>query len=417
MSSDVCERQHRGRPLLDYPEAIGLLMEQAQPLSRPPQLCPLRQASGRVTAEAVVLDRLEPPVARSAMDGYAVRSGDGRQSRRIRGTVYAGTSQVPPVGDGEAVAVMTGGTIPPGADAVVPVELTRVETSPDSDQGQRLYLDAEVKAGQHVRPAGEMGDRGRLLLPAGRLLSLTDVVAAAGCGHDPIRVGAKPKVAVLSTGDEVVSWRKQPQDHQVRDSNRLGAALQMERAGAEVIATRRVRDEPEELRLVMEAALEASDLVITIGGVSMGEKDHLPQVFEQIGLRKLFHGVRVQPGKPVWAGERDGRWVLGLPGNPMSSFVILELFGAPLVQRLAGAQPAVPRPLEIGIAGGTARTKARERFLPADLSVSDDGRCRVHPRPQTGSGDWTSLAGCDALLSLPAHTQVEEGEAVRFLRL
>ncbi len=410
MSADPRETGHRGRRLLAYEEAVAVLLTAAEGRSPATTRIPLREACGRVLAEDVAMDRAEPPVPRSAMDGFALRSADGAAERRLRGTVYAGTEAFPEVGPGEAVAVMTGGTVPPGADAVVPVEQTRVADG-------LLRIEAAPAAGQHVRRAGEMGDAGRVLLRAGRRLGPADLGAAAGCGADPVSVTASPRFAVVSTGDEVVPWDTAPAAHQVRDSNRLGSVLQLERAGGTLAHATHLRDEPTVLAAGVEAALAAADLVVTIGGVSMGEKDHLPRVFEQLGVRRLFHGVSVQPGKPVWAGERDGRFVLGLPGNPVSSFVILELFGLPLLERLAGGAPVTPRPLEAGISGSSKRARKRPRFLPADLAVEPDGRVLVTARPEAGSGDWTALAGADALLHLPPESAVAPGDPVRFLRL
>ncbi|MBC8330023.1 MAG: molybdopterin molybdenumtransferase MoeA, partial [Planctomycetes bacterium] len=176
--------------------------------------------------------------------------------------------------------------------------------------------------------------------------------------------------------------------------------------------------DPAELRRGVGAALGGSDLVVAVGGVSMGDKDHLPAVFESLGVERLFHGVSVQPGKPVWAGRRGGCFVLGLPGNPVSSFVILELFGVPLVQRLGGAGAVVvPRPLETGVCASSKGAKKRPRFVLADLETDGDGRDLVRARPEAGSGDWTALAGAQALVFLAPGSRGEPGHPVRFLRL
>ena len=411
MASDVCDREHRGRALLPYPEAARLLGETAGPLDRPAERIPLPEATGRILAEPVTLDRDEPPVPRSAMDGFALLSADGAAPRRLRGAIYAGTTEVAGLGPGEAVAVMTGGTVPPGADAVVPVELTSL----DPDSGE-LRVQEAPRAGQHVRVAGEMGARGRVILPAGHRLQPPDLVAAAGCGADPLVVHAAPRVAILSTGDEVIDWRRSPAPHQVRDSNRFGCGQQLAAAGARVVASERVADEPETLRAALRRGLRSSDVVVTIGGVSMGEKDYLPGLFAEEGVACLFHGVAVQPGKPIWVGRRDGAWVLGLPGNPISSFVMTELFGVPLVLCLAGTAVDLPRRLESGRSGGEARARRRERFLPARLGL-EEGETRVTAIPEKGSGDWTSLAGANALLHLTAGSSVQPGDPAQFLRL
>ncbi len=398
------------RPLLPPGEALDRLLEAATRLERDAEEIPLEEALGRILAEEVRMDRAEPPVPRSAMDGYALRSADGGVPRHVRGTVHAGSPDPLAVGPGEAVAVMTGGTVPPGADAVVPVERTRRE-------GDSVLLESPPTAGQHVRAAGEMGEAGRRLLAPGRRLSCGDLAAAAACGRDPLRVRPRPRVAILSTGDEVVPWVETPEVHQVRDSNRLATTVQLRRAGAEVVLHRWVPDRPEELRAAFGEAWERADLVVTMGGVSMGEKDHLPGVFAAHGLECLFHGVAIQPGKPVWAGRREGRWALGLPGNPVSSFVILELFGLPLLDVLGGLRATGPRGMEPGILGDAARSKGRWRYLPASLEQGPDGPPRITPRPEAGSGDWTSLAQADALLELPPHSALTAGDPVRFLRL
>ena len=408
MSADPCDQGREGRPLLPLDEARSRLLAQAQPLARDSVPLALDQASGRVLAEPVLLDRAEPPVPRSAMDGFALRSADGTQSRELLGVVYAGTAGRPELGPGQAIEVMTGGTVAAGADAVIPVEQTKVEDG-------RLYLTAEVSAGQHVRSAGEMGAAGSVVVPAGAVLTAPMLAAAASCGADPVQVSAAPRATVLSTGDEVVAWTEQPEEHQVRDANRLATALQLRSAGAEVLATRRVLDQPELLREAVEAALISSDLVVTIGGVSMGKKDHLPVIFEELGVEKLFHGVAVQPGKPVWVGQRAGTWVVGLPGNPVSSFVMTELLVRDLVCTLAGASSQDALPLRACALAAPVRTRGRERYFPATVAVRADGLPVVTPHAGRGSGDWTVLARMEALLRVPAHTELEAGAAAHYL--
>ncbi len=409
MSKAVCDLQQAGRPLIEYAEAVQMLATSVEAVARPEQELTASTAVDRVLAESVALDRAEPPVPRSAMDGYALRAADGRQARKIVGTVYAGTPGEPELGPGEAVAVMTGGTVARGADCVVPVEQTSVAEG-------TLTIEIEPEAGRHVRQAGEMGAAGRILLKPGRRLAAADLAVIAGCGHDPVRVRAQPRVALLSTGDEVVRWTTEPGPHQVRDSNRLVSRLQLMAMGAERVDEQHVLDNPDSLRDALEEALAENDLVVTIGGVSMGDKDHLPALLPEMGVERLFHGVRVQPGKPVWCGQRDGRWVLGLPGNPVSSFVVLELLGRVLMARLAGDRQCFPRPLARGIAAVAARAGKRPRWLPAELLPEADG-ARVRPCAERGSGDWTSLAGTEALLYLPPGGAVEPGDAVHYLPL
>lgn len=372
------------------------------------------------------MDREEPPVCRSAMDGFALRSEDGSDPREIVGTYFAGTAGDEPIGPGQAVAVMTGGTVPQGANAVVPVERTEVE-------GSTLKIEVAPKVGQHVRQRGEMGQLGRVLLHPGKRLTAADLGAIAGCGVDPVLVKRRPRAIILATGDEVVPLQQLPKPHQVRDSNRLLATAQLRAFGAEVVAHHHVADEPAALKEAVARALEQADLVITIGGVSMGEKDYLPRVFQECVVERLFHKIALQPGKPVWAGTTERNLVLGLPGNPISSFVVLELLGRLAVDRLGGCTRAYPRPLRLARLLGSAKCRARPRLLPARLedpvtawptdSAADrvldpvDALPNLRVIQESGSGDWTSLAGAEALLYLAPFSTVESGQAVHYLPL
>jgi molybdopterin molybdotransferase len=409
MSSDICDRHHRGHDLLKLEVARARLLSEAEPLKRAAELVDLSACMGRVLAQTVQLDRAEPPVRRSAMDGFAVRSADEKKPRKLLGTVFAGTRESPAVGPNEAVAVMTGGTVAEGADAVIPVELTEIVDG-------MLLVKETPQAGRHVRLAGEMGALGREILTPHQALDMGDAVAIAGCGVDPLLVYPRPRVTVLSTGDEVVSWKEKPEPQQVRDSNRLAATLQIQKYGGVVVASQRVADIPAELNAAVAHGLAQSDLVVTIGGVSMGSKDHMPEVFARQRVDCLFHGVSVQPGKPVWAGRKGSQWVLGLPGNPVSALVVFELLGKPLLQRLSGLNPTSTIPYLAATAGGRATAKARPRFVLTDLRELD-GEVVLTPRVDSGSGDWTSLAGCRALMHIPARDTVLEGQRVSYLPL
>jgi molybdopterin molybdotransferase len=411
MTADICDRSHKGHELLELEQALALLLQRAKPISSTAELLPLPDCHGRILAQEVLMDRDEPPVRRSAMDGFAVMSADGLAPRKLIGEVFAGTAEIPSLQAGEAVAVMTGGTVADGADAVVPVELTAVTDG-------ILQIQQPCRPGQHVRNAGEMGAAGRQLLARGHRLYASDLAAVAGCGADPLQVYSRPTVAILSTGDEVVPWTQRPQPHQVRDSNRLATCLQAKTAGADVVMEQHVFDQPEALLVALQEARRQADLVITIGGVSMGSKDHLPDAFQAAGFEKLFHGVSVQPGKPVWAGQADDQtWALGLPGNPVSALVVFELLARPLLATLAGVSPGAGSQFESGIAGGAARAKRRVRFILAAFQRDEHGKTVVTPRLEAGSGDWTSLAGTQVLMKVPPRSEVAVGDAVEFLRL
>ncbi len=411
MVADTCDREHKGRSLLAYAEARALLAQELRPLEVPTGMSALPEALGRVLAAPVCLDRDEPPVPRSAMDGYALRSADGRTTRRVVARVFAGTAEVPEIGPGEAVAVMTGGTVPPGADCVIPVEHTHAS-------GEVVEILEDVQARQHVRPAGEMGRRGREVLSAGRRLRHGDLAVAAACGADPLPVRARPRAWVLSTGDEVVPWTRAPLAHQVRDGNRLAAVTRLAALGAAICGQSHAPDDAAALEAELTRALDAADLVVTIGGVSMGEKDLLPRSFARLGVRELLHGVAIQPGKPVWIGRRGATWVLALPGNPVSAFVTLELFGRPMLDALEGvSDPAAAEALCPAECASAVRAKGRALWLPARVARRAAGPPLLAALPWTGSGDWSCLAGADALLHLPPGAAAAAGDAVRYLPL
>ena len=416
MHSPTSSKKRSGWNLLPYGEAAAHLPALvSEPTNQ--EKCELLAAQGRVLAQDLRLDRAEPPLPRSAMDGWALRSEDGTNPRRLRGVIYAGTEEAPPLGVGEAIAVMTGGTVPVGADAVVPVELAREQDgSLVLNQGEQIPA---LQAGQHVRNAGEMGEVHRLLLPKGHRLQAADLIAAGGCGAEPLAVFSRPKVAIFSTGDEVVPWGSAPASHQVRDSNRLGAVLQAQQAGAEVVLHGHIADDPKELAKQISKALDGVDLIITLGGVSVGRRDHLPRVFVEAGVTRLFHGVAMQPGKPLWAGRHGNTFVLGMPGNPVSSFVAFELFAVPLLHALGGEIRPGPRSFEPGLAAETVQSRGRDLFLPALLlpTTCSSGLPQVQPCPGMGSGDWTVLAGAQALLHVPPLSKIEPGQALSFLRL
>jgi molybdopterin molybdotransferase len=233
-----------------------------------------------------------------------------------------------------------------------------------------------------------------------------------------VKVFSEPKAAVLATGDEVVPYTETPGLHQVRDSNRLASRLQLQGFGAQVTMDCHVPDKEEALKKAVSKALDQCDLVVTIGGVSMGDKDFMPRVFVECGVEFLFHKVALQPGKPVWAGIRGNTIVLGLPGNPVSSFTVLELFGRMVVDQLGGATTAYPRPLRYGTTTTELRSRKRPRWLPCFLSGDQDGGAlQVTPCQESGSGDWTSLAYASALLFLTPDSQLQAGDRVAYLPL
>lgn len=373
------------------------------------EVLPLERAVGRVLAEDLCLDRPEPPVDRSAMDGFAVLSSDGAAPRQIIGTLFAGTAGQPILSPGQAMAVMTGGTVAHGADAVIPVERTERE-------GDQLQVSQAPKPGQHIRRKGEMGQAGRLALAAGVRLRPGDLAIAASVGASQLRCSRRPRVALFTTGDEVVPHQQTPEPHQVRDSNLPTCAALLRAAGAEVAIAGHLPDDRTALAKQLGPACAEHDLVVTIGGVSMGEKDFLPEVFTELGVERLFHKLNIQPGKPVWAGKGARGMVLGLPGNPVSGYVILSLFAPLLLGSMEGLDMDLPWGMPAVLAS-PLRTGPRERFVPALLRPPQalGGLPQLMPIAATGSGDWIGLAGVEVLAQVPPHSKLAVGEGITYL--
>ena len=394
--------------MLAYAEAWHLLAS-ACDFSLESEVLPLELAVGRVLAEDLHLDRPEPPVDRSAMDGFAVLSSDGDQTRQVLGTLFAGTAGQPTLAAGQAMAVMTGGTVPRGADAVIPVERTK-------RKGDQLQVTQSPQPGQHIRRKGEMGESGRLALSAGVRLRPGDLAIAASVGAAEIRCSRRPRVALFTTGDEVIPHQQTPEPHQVRDANLPTCAALLRAAGAEVAVEGHLPDDRTALEDQLRPACAEHDLVVTIGGVSMGEKDFLPEVFAELGVERLFHKINIQPGKPVWAGKSARGMVLGLPGNPVSGYVILSLFAPLLLGKMEGLEVTLPWGMPAVLAS-PLRSGPRERFVPALLQApqTPGGLPQLMPIAATGSGDWIGLAGVEVLAQVPPFSELAVGEDITYL--
>lgn len=333
---------------------------------------------------ALMADRDDPALDRSAMDGAAVRAGDGDAPRRLVGTLYAGDDPGAfTVGPGEAVAIMTGACLPPGADAVIPVERLRRE-------GDLLRVLEIPGPSAHVRRRGEQARTGDLLLPAGSPWSATWTALAAQVGqpHPPLR---RPVVGIAPTGDELVP---DPAPWQIRDSNGPMLEALAFRLGAEVRRLPRLPDAQAPMTQALRD-LRGVDILLTSGGVSMGEKDLLPEVLRGLGAEILFHRIRLKPGKPMLAARLDGLTVLGLPGNPVSAYLNALLFLPVALARLQGASP--PDPWRKGqLREAVANKGDRPLLHPCDLVGGE-----LRPLPSQGSADLVRLAQARACAWIP----------------
>ncbi len=329
-------------------------------------------------------DRDDPALDRSAMDGAALRHADGMAPRRILGTLFAGDDPaVFRVGPGEAVRIMTGAALPSGADAVVPVEDLRIE-------GGQLFLSRPPEPGEAVRPQGSQARSGDELLPEGAPFNAARLGLAAQVGHR-IELPPRIQVGIASTGNEL---GKDPLPYQIRDSNGPMLTALAYRLGADALALPSLADDPETLRQRL-SNLGGIQILLTSGGVSMGDKDHLPGVLKELGARILFHKIRLKPGKPMLVAILGDCVILGLPGNPQSAYLNALLFLPVVLARLEGTPER--NPWRRGQLVEAVKNPG-ERPLLQPCTLEGD---RMFPLRSKGSGDLITLAKADVCAWIP----------------
>ncbi len=318
--------------MIAFEDAVDKVRSVAKPLGAEP--VPIAEAAGRVLASPVVAQIDSPRCEVSAMDGYAVRDDDVAAvpaSLPIAGESFAGSGWREPVARGTCVRIFTGAPVPPGGDRVVIQENVRRE-------GPLAIFVEPPGTARHIRRRGSDFRAGDELLGAGRLLDSRAIVAAAGADVAELEVFRRPRLTILSTGDELAEpGAARDRRDAIPESVSFGVAALAEQWGAQCIGRRRLRDELEQLRGDAESALEQADVIVVTGGASVGEKDFAKAMFEPFGLDLIFAKVAIKPGKPVWLGHARDRLVMGLPGNPTSAMVTARLFLAPLLAGLAGS--------------------------------------------------------------------------------
>jgi molybdopterin molybdotransferase len=358
----------------------------------------LLASAGRVLAEPVLADRDFPPFRRAMRDGYAVRASDLAQlpaTLAVIAEIKAGAApeDLPAeVLPGQAAAIMTGAPTPDGADAVVMVEYT-------SASGNRVTITRAVASGDNVAPAGSEAKKGDVLLSPGTRIDYSAIAAAASVGKESLSVFARPRVAILSTGDEVVGVGQHPGPYQIRNSNSYSLAAQVQEAGGEPQILEIARDDAEHLRKLIRLGLE-HELLLLAGGVSMGKYDLVEQVLAEFAAEFFLTGAQIQPGRPIVFGRAQGKYFFGLPGNPVSTMVTFELFARPMLEALAGM---TPRKLIFLLARLKSEIKTKtglKRFLPGLLSGEFE-RAEVELARWHGSGDVASTARANCYIVVP----------------
>ena len=404
-------------PLMPIAAAERLIAERVSPVGGS-ETVRLREAAGRVLARDIVAPVNVPPFDNSAVDGYAVRGADlngkGESRLIIVDRVAAGHAASHDLKAGEAIRIFTGAPMPGSADTVFMQEDCRVE-------GGTVIVPPGLKAGSNRRLAGEDIRAGAVALPAGRRLAAQHVALAAALGLTTVEVRPRVQVAVFSTGDEIVEPGTVLPRSALYDSNRYLLASLIERFGAEATDLGILSDDPKELARAIAAAAIDHDLVLTSGGVSTGEADHVRNVIDSIG-RIVFWRLAIKPGRPVAMGvirggdSGDGAAFVGLPGNPVAVFVTFVRVVRPLLLQLAGALPEPLIALPVRAAFSYKKRKGRREYVRVALRAASDGVIEAIKFEQDGAGVLTSLTETDGLAELSEDvTKVEPGSTVGFL--
>lgn len=368
----------------------------------PVEPCPLRDAVGRVLRADLRADRDQPPFDRVMMDGIAIAFTDWETGCRrfaVDGVQGAGQAPMALAGPGHAVEVMTGAVLPDGADCVI-----RVEDITRTDAMAEVQESAAAARHQHIHQRGTDRTSGTLIVAAGARLRPPEIAIAASIGAATLPVTVPPRVAVVSTGDELVDVSETPLPHQIRRSNGYAIEAGLRTLGIGSVELEHAADDPATITARLDGLLSRCDLLILSGGVSMGRFDYVPGVLHTLGVNCVFHKVAQRPGKPMWFGmSRAGQPVFALPGNPVSASVCFQRYVAPFIASAMGLM-AWPRP-RYRLGREHTFMPALTQFLPVALAAPDDGGTVAMPHPVNSSGDFGALSATSGFVELPADTQ------------
>ncbi|MCW8963425.1 MAG: molybdopterin molybdotransferase MoeA [Gammaproteobacteria bacterium] len=394
--------------LTPFDEAIDTLLDSASPLTDIDEV-PTEDGLGRVLAHPLVSTVNVPPLDNSAMDGYAVASVDVD----VAGTTLPVSQRIcagevgEPLQAGTAARIFTGAPVPPNADAIVMQEMC-------DRQDDDVTINEVVKAGQHVRKAGEDIANGDAILNPGTRLRAQELGLAASIGCSPLSVYRRLKVGLFFTGDELVEPGNELKPGQIYDSNRYSLLGLLQTLGCEVVDLGIVSDDLESTKQALQSAAGQADLVITSGGVSVGEEDHVRIALEQLGKLNMWR-IAMKPGKPLAFGHVGDTPFIGLPGNPVSAFVTFCLFVSPFIKKMQGMTRVLPASLQIKSAFDWPRPGKRLEFLRARLSQDGSGNTQAELFGHQGSGVLTSTSWADGLVIVPIGATVSPGDSVEYL--
>lgn len=389
--------------MIDPDTALRLVLDATTRLA--PHPCPLVDANGLVLAESLVSDRDYPPFPRAMMDGYAVRCEDAGKTVPVVGEVVAGTASSITVARGAAVEIMTGAPCPEGTEAVIQKEL--VERVGDS-----VFLPADLPAGKNIAPTGVECAKGAIVLSQGDVLTPLAIACAATFGKSVVNVYPRPSMAILTTGDELVSIDAEPGPAQIRNSNGTMIAAMARNLGMAKVLRRHASDTPESLSQSLESAANA-DIIVLSGAVSAGKYDRVPEALAGFGATAIFHKVTQRPGKPLFFATRDRQLIFGLPGNPLSCHLGFHRYIAPAARRMMGIDS--PRPVLQGILTDSMTMKGSRTVFQLAIARHESNEWYVLPCRGKGSADMYSVARGNALIRFePDAGEVRGGATVSF---
>lgn len=400
--------------MIPVAEAIAIIKQQTH--QRQPERVALADALGRILAEDVVADTDLPPFNRAQMDGYAVRSADlANLPARLRvvGEAAAGQGWHQEMQAGEAVRIMTGAPVPVGADSVQQVEVTC-----ESDDGNEVLIEKATTPGQFIIPRASEVKASQLVLSAGEEINAAMMAVLASFGYAKVKVGAKPRVAVLATGTELVAVHALPAQDQIRDSNSYSLGAYATLAGARVERLPLAGDDQQTLQQEIAEAASRSDALILSGGVSMGVYDFTKAALRELGAEIFFERVSLRPGKPTVFARLGETLVFGLPGNPVSVSVTFNLFARTALRLMQGAKQALMPEERAVLTRSVKGAIERESYLPASFHTGEDGTLLAEPLKWGGSSDFVAFARATALINVPQGVKVlEAGAKVKIVRL
>ena len=397
--------------MLTYEQARRIVIEQVGKARGPRAVANISiwDALGFVLAEEVKADRDYPPFDRSIRDGYAARAAEAASGTTLRcvAEIKAGDTVTQPLASGTCVQIMTGAAVPSGADAVVMIEHT-------GRDGDSVRFDRAAQPGQNIVPCGSEAKRGESILSPGMRLGYAELALAAQVGATQLRCASKPRVTILSTGDEVVAIDQDPGAFQIRNSNSVSLAAQVRLAGGEPILLGKAADRIDDLREKISSGLR-EDVLVLSGGVSMGKYDLVETVLKDLGAEFYFDAVAIRPGKPAVFGKCGDTFVFGLPGNPVSTMVTFELLVVPAIDLLGGAAARDLPFVEARLGAALNEKPGLTHFLPARVEWRGTTP-EVKALPWQGSGDIAALARANCFLVVGADRgQVNIGETMPIL--